>query len=191
MRICIPALTMPVYRCCNDQGCVCDLRILEFWISEIIRSWNGTRREKFPLREMERKRTRWLVSRLIILSRLKYESRYMKPLKRSFFSLLSFRFERDRIINTLIRDSFVFSTPFRLISILFPSARIRMGNGTINEKKIHHHSFFRFPFVPDSTVLLYPWFRFLYTLEFIGLVAMYRGEKKRERGVRVFQIQSS
>lgn len=68
----------------------------------------------------------------------------MKPLKRSFFSLLSFRFERDRIINTLIRDSFVFSTPFRLISILFPSARIRMGNGTINEKKIHRGSPFLF-----------------------------------------------
>lgn len=68
----------------------------------------------------------------------------MKPLKRSFFSLLSFRFERDRIINTLIRDSFVFSTPFRLISILFPSVRIRMGNGTINEKKIHRGSPFLF-----------------------------------------------
>ena len=170
---------MPVYRCCNDQGCVCDLRILEFWISEIIRSWNGTRREKFPLREMERKRT-WLVSRLIILSRLKYERRYMKPLKRSFFfsSFLSFRTgSNNKYINTRFLCLF---HPFPPYFYPFP---IRSNpHGKRNDQRKENSSRLSFPFFAFPLCLI-P--RLCYTRGFVSyihssLLDWSRREKERE-----------
>lgn len=150
----------------------------------MIRSWNGTTRagEISITREMERKKTRWLVSRLIISSRLKYERRVYE---RGRFSFLSFRFEpRDRIINTLIRDSFVFSThPFPPYFYLFPSSN---PHGKRNDRRKENSSRLSFPLFacvrfPFVIPRLYYTRGFLYTLEFIGLVAMYRGEKERER----------